>query len=176
MRDARKIAIGLAAALTALAAGCATGPHPSPSQIDFVWGCWVQKEEPGGTIQAFLRLLPDQEKSRYAGSLTQIPHRGAEVSLSFARDGDTATLGYLLGGPDENGGFKAQAQDFLRRDLTRGPRSGADQHLAAFRSVHTNKLLIAEGTSDRLKIAWESTGRKPEPEDLIFDGERDGCD
>ena len=51
----------IVAAATLGAAGCATPPAPMPTDmdIDFVRGCWVQKDAPGEQVQAFLRLLPD---------------------------------------------------------------------------------------------------------------------
>ena len=77
----------------ALVPGCATAPAAPVESMDFVWGCWVQKQAFDGRATVFLRLLPNADRSAYEGQLTAYADNEIQPGgrASFARDGSRAT-------------------------------------------------------------------------------------
>ncbi len=154
--------------------GCSLLPAPAPMDVDvdFVRGCWVQKEAPGGKIEAFLRLLPNED--RLTGQMADVSTGDwiTSATFSFARAGDTATF--------EARDMPDQPQ-YARMDPTRlafdwaRPQSGG-QLVAYAGPAPSRSFLFAEGGNDRLAI-WAVSA---EPDATLvfklFDGERDGCD
>lgn len=75
---------------------CASAPIPDDrGSADFVWGCWVSKDEPGGRALAFLRLLKDgPDAQSYRGHLHDV--RGNEMipamRFTILRDGMYAAV------------------------------------------------------------------------------------
>ena len=61
---------------------------PADLDIEFVRGCWVQKEAPGERDQAFLRLLPDGDN--LSGQITDVSTGDwiTVATFSFAHAGD----------------------------------------------------------------------------------------
>ena len=86
------------AAAKLCAAGCVTPPAPMPADmdIDFVRGCWVQKDAPGVRAQAFLRLLPDGDS--LAGQIADVSTGDwiTVATFSFSRTGERATFDTAL--------------------------------------------------------------------------------
>jgi hypothetical protein len=156
------------------ATGCSLWPWAKPGEmdIDFVRGCWVQKESPGGKIQAFLRLLPDED--RLTGQMADVSTGDwiTSATFSFARSGESATF-EARDMPDQ--------PEHTRIDPTRlafdwaRPQSGG-QLVAYAGPTPSRNFLFAEGGNDRLAI-WAVSA---EPDATLvfklFDGERDGCD
>lgn len=170
----RKTSIALAT-LAALAMGaCTSGPQPeSQHGMDFVWGCWVQKQafDTGATV--FLRLLPNADRSAYEGQLTihanNAPQPGGRAS--FARDGSRAT--FFLNEHDRTGGSGARAPE----------PTGWPAKKLRWRAFFTpqpppyddrTEYLVADGDPDRLIISLtDRDGADLRP---VLDLERDGCD
>lgn len=164
------------AAATLGAAGCVTPPAPMPADmdIDFVRGCWVQKDAPREQVQAFLRLLPDGDG--LSGQIADVSTGDwiTVATFSFTRAGDRVT--------------------FDARDMPELPahtRIDPSRLSASFdwaRAKHGGKLaayagptpsrsfVFAEGGNDKFKI-W-AVDASPEATMIfnLFDGERDGCD
>lgn len=169
MAHAFKLAIA-----AAWLSGCSLLPAPPPMEIDidFVRGCWVQKESPGGKIEAFLRLLPNED--RLTGQMADVSTGDwiTSATFSFARAGDTATF--------EARDMPDQPQH-TRIDPTRlafdwaRPQSGG-QLVAYAGGTPARNFLFAEGGNDRLAI-W-AVSAQPDATLVfkLFDGERDGCD
>jgi hypothetical protein len=171
MAHVRRILVG---GMMLAASGCTMWPlaMPADTDIDFVRGCWVQKESPGGKIEAFLRLLPDED--RLVGQMADVSTGDwiTSATFAFARSGETATF-EARDMPDqsEHTRFDPSALAF---DWAR-PQAGGK--LAAYRGgAPARNFLFAEGGNDRLAI-WAVSA---EPDATLvfklFDGERDGCD
>lgn len=163
------------AAAAIAVAGCATAPAPMPADMDieFAWGCWVQKEAPGGNVQAFLRLLPDN--NRLSGQLTDVSDGGWNnaASFSFVRAGDSVTFSTT----------DISEQTHTRIDPSRlgasfdwaRPQSGGK--LAAYAGpAPARSFLFAEGGDDHLAIWAVNASSEATLVFKLFDGERDGCD
>jgi hypothetical protein len=156
MRIVGKI-IAVATAM-ALAACASAQPPEAPTDASFAWGCWVAKDEPGGRIQGFLRLLKDGPEGKvYQGYLHDV--RGSDMipmlHISLARDGSGATvvrsgetIAFIPAGTATGGGLQFKS-------ATPGQRGS----------------LSISGGNDRLslEIRLGSSIR-------TFEGERDGCD
>lgn len=168
---ARGVTGWLAAGASALAiGGCAGTPDAAGSaqDIDFIRGCWVSKDAPGGQIISFLRLLPPTPgKSTLEGEIHPVASLYADKArrLSFARDGSTATLDYLVEGtPPET--YKRAPSDVL---------AGAGSYRAIYaRSDRDSALLVVEGRDEALRIFTTVRGGAQASDQFI--GERDGCD
>ncbi len=164
----------LAATAMAAMSGCSLWPAPAPTDldIDFVRGCWVQKESPGGKIEAFLRLLPDDD--RLTGQMADVSTGDwiTSATFAFARSGATATF-EARDMPDQS--------EHTRIDPARltfdWARPQARGKLAAYAGpAPSRNFLFAEGGNDRLAI-W-AVSAEPDATLIfkLFDGERDGCD
>lgn len=147
---------------------------PAGTEVDFVRGCWVQKDAPGGQIESFLRLLPDGDS--LSGQIADVSTGDwiTVATFSFARAGDRVT--------------------FDARDMPELPahtRIDPSRLAASFdwaRAKHGGKLaayagpspsrsfLFAEGGSDTLSIRAVSARPDATLVFTLFDGERDGCD
>ncbi len=157
-------------------AGCMTGPAPRPSDmdIDFVRGCWVQKESPGGKIEAFLRLLPDD--GVLTGQMADVSTGDwiTNATFAFARTGETATF-EARDMPDQTEHTRIDPATLAAKfDWARAKSGG---RLAAYAGGSpARNFLFAEGGGDTLTI-WAVSA---EPDATLvfnlFDGERDGCD
>jgi hypothetical protein len=155
-------------AALALLGGCqiVSGPPGQTRQQDmeFLRGCWVAKDAPGGKVLAFLRLLPESVNgSAYQGHVQQVGngHVANSTFFSFARDGSqaiTETDGVrteYFGDPPDT----PVLEDGTRRAMF----VGLDEGLG---------FLIAYGREDRLTIAVRNSGSQR----ITFEGKRDGCD
>lgn len=85
----------IAAAIGLTLAACQAAPSTASADASFAWGCWVAKDEPGGRIHGFLRLLKDGPDGKlYEGYLHDV--RGSDMipvlHLAIARDGSHATV------------------------------------------------------------------------------------
>ena len=86
----------IAASVGLALAACTSAPTAeTPRDASFTWGCWVAKDQPGGRIHGFLRLLKDGPDGKlYQGYLHDV--RGSDMipllHLSLARDGSGATV------------------------------------------------------------------------------------
>ena len=158
----------------ALALGaCAGSPQAENQQgMEFVWGCWVQKQAFDTNSIVFLRLLPNADRSAYEGQLlvyaNNAPEQGGRVS--FARDGSQAT--FFFDQEEKLGGMGARAPT----------PAGWPQRLpmrAFFTpqpAPHDEKTeyLVVEGSQERLIISI--TDRERADLRPFLDLERDGCD
>ena len=164
------------AAATLGAAGCVTPPAPMPADmdIDFVRGCWVQKDAPGERAQAFLRLLPDGDS--LAGQIADVSTGDwiTVATFSFTRAGDRVTF---------DARDMPELPDHTRIDPSRlsasfdWARAKHGGKLAAYAGPSPSRtFLFAEGGSDTLTI--RAVSAKPDATLVftLFDGERDGCD
>lgn len=151
-------------ASTALLAGCASSATvPTATQdVDFMRGCWVAKDLPGGPPQAFLRLLPDgADGPAYSGSVIDV--RNGQwtpgVRFEFARDGTQA----IVTNPGDAPRTYVRTEDSLRPAASEG----------AMHVVYTDArgLLEAIGRGDTLSIR-EGAGSPV----TLWPFERDGCD
>lgn len=164
--------IAVAACLTLSA--CATAPEDqAPQSMDFVWGCWVQKQAFGRDTTVFLRLLPNADRTAYEGQLTVYVDNQTQPGgrASFARDGSRAT--FFLRENDRTGGSGARAPEpagwpakklLWRAFFTPQPAPHDDK----------TEYLIAEGDKEHLIISItdrDGAGLLP-----VLDLERDGCD
>lgn len=169
----RKISCIAAVAAVLTLGACAGGPQPeAPKNMDFVWGCWVQKQQPGLDAVIFLRLLPNADRSAYEGRLTayanNAPQPGGRVS--FARDGSQAS--FFLDEEETIGGAGARAPEPAgwpkglpsRAFFTPQPPPYDDQ----------TEYLLVEGDKERLILTV--TAREGAELQPLFDFERDGCD
>ena len=160
------------------ASACQQASSASGPSIDFVRGCWVQKDAPGGAIEAFLRLLPggaDGDQTNYSGEIMDVTsgEPGHRQGLSFARDGSAASWWILFGGygadPDATA-VAGGAHDSFERTYDSAFDSGRHQDHAIFESIYVpGGTLAVEATAEQLKVTRNVA-------ETIFDGERDGCD
>lgn len=141
--------------------------------MDFVWGCWVQKQAFGGASTVFLHLLPNADRSAYEGELTAYARDTVQPGgrASFARDGSRAS--FFLGSGQRGGGSGARAPEPAgwpakklqwRAFFTPQPAPYDDK----------TEYLIAEGDKERLIISI--TDREGADLLPVLDLERDGCD
>ena len=166
----------IVAAATLGAAGCATPPAPMPTDmdIDFVRGCWVQKDAPGEQVQAFLRLLPDGDS--LSGQVADVSTGDwiTVAAFSFTRAGDRVTfdardIPELPAHRRIDPSRLATSFDWAR--ATSGAR------LAAYAGPSPSRtFLFAEGGGDTLTIRAVSAEPDATLVFTLFDGERDGCD
>jgi len=160
---ARQLTLLLASALVATA--CSAAPAPSANaaaDIDFVRGCWVAKDAPGGAILSFLRLLPQSPRGDVLeGEVHPVASLYANQArrFTFKRDGSSATLANLAA--------DSAAETFMRNTTV---QAGARN--ATYSSGDT--LMHISGGEERLKIV--TVKRDGSTEATHFAGERDGCD
>jgi hypothetical protein len=165
MRTDRILAAALAAlTLSACAQTPATHADAAADRAGFVWGCWVAKEEPGGRILAFLRLLKDGPDGKfYEGHLHHVTGNDMTpaLHLAVARDGSHATV------------TKADAAVTFRSGSTRDAVTSDGRRQIQFRSETPGApgALVLAANEDRLLLTLQ-LGADVE----TFDGERDGCD
>lgn len=146
--------------------------------IEFVWGCWVQKEAPGGQVQGFLRLLPDNSRAsgpRLSGQQVDVSTGDwiTVAAFSFARNGEDVTFDAR----DMREKPTHTRIDPVRLSAFDWARPKAGGKLAAYAGpAPSRSFLFAEGGDDRLAI-W-AVDASPEATLVfnLFDGERDGCD
>ena len=174
MMTARKTSIASAMLAALMLSGCAGAPQAETRQaMDFVWGCWVQKQAFGRDTTVFLRLLPNEDRTAYEGQLTAYADNAVQPGgrASFARDGSRAT--FFLQENDRVGGSGARAPEPVgwpakklqwRAFFTPQPAPYDDK----------TEYLVAEGGAERLIISiTDREGAELLP---ILDLERDGCD
>lgn len=155
-----RIAQGLASLLAALSlAACASAAvNVAADDAQFVWGCWVAKDEPGGPPVAFLRLLPDG--TGYAGHLTNV--RGGKWDVraryTFARDGSQVILAPTGG----------EATVFLRTQGVMAPRPPVGAARLTY-SDGRQQLEVEGGDATLLIVRRDGQAH-------IWAFERDGCD
>lgn len=146
-----------AAAALALAA-CQSAPAPrTPADASFAWGCWVSKDEPGGRITGFLRLLKDGPDGKlYKGYLHDV--RGSDMipllHISLARDGSRAVV-IRSGESIEFAPVPTTAHGLYFKSRTPGQRGS----------------IAISGGGERLSLSVQLGS-----ELRTFEGERDGCD
>ena len=155
MQNGRNITLAMTTlALTA----CASTPAPiAASNAEFVWGCWVAKDEPGGRILGFLRLLKDGPESQaYRGYLHDA--RGDEMTpvlrLTILSDGLSAVV---------------VRDDDITEFASNGPIGRSVQYISA--TPDKPGSLAISGGDDRLSL-----GLQLGSEGFAYTFERDGCD
>ena len=164
------------AMIAALLTGCAAAPAPVPADrdIDFVRGCWVQKETPGGKVEAFLRLLP--EGDALAGQLTDVS-TGDWITagvFSFALDGVSATF-ETRDLVDQPAHTRIDPSALAANFAWARPQWGG--RLAAYANAPPSRsFLFVEGGDDRLAIRIVQSAVDATLIFRVFAGERDGCD
>lgn len=140
--------------------------------MEFVWGCWVQKQAFDTNSVVFLRLLPNADRSAYEGQLLvyndNTPEPGGRVS--FARDGSQAT--FFLDQEEKLGGMGARASAPVGWPQRLPMRAFFTPQPAP----HDEKTeyLVVEGSQERLIISI--TDRERADLQPFLDLERDGCD
>jgi len=147
---------------------------PADMEIDFVRGCWVQKDAPGGRVEAFLRLLPDGES--LSGQIADVSTGDwiTVATFSFTRAGDHTTfdardMSELPAHTRIDPSRLAASFDWARA------RSGGT--LAAYAGpTPSRNFLFVEGGDNTLAIWAVSAGPDATLVFTLFDGERDGCD
>lgn len=157
----RTIVAGMALALTACASVPAE-PAIAPADASFAWGCWVSKEEPGGRIHGFLRLLKDGPDGKlYEGYLHDV--RGSDMipllHLSLARDGSGATIAR-----------DGQTITYAPVEATELPAPGGGGPGLQFAAANGERLSLMGG-NDHLSLLVHTGDRL-----AIREFERDGCD
>jgi hypothetical protein len=166
----------IAAATMLGAAACVSQPAPMPADmdIDFIRGCWVQKEAPGGRVQAFLRLLPDGDS--LSGQIADVSTGDwiTVASLSFARAGERAIFD-ARDMPELPAHTRIDPSRLAASFEWARPESG--RQLAAYAGPAPSRtFLFAEGGADTLAIRAVSADPDATLVFTLFDGERDGCD
>lgn len=167
----------LIAALLGLA-GCAGAPATSTTQdVEFLRGCWVQKDGPGGNIQAFLRLLSHRANGDdvYVGDVIDARNGGWRPSYRFAiaKNGSYLTFGR---DPDPIIEGGARVRNWIEWPPTHMPLPQAENR-AVWRLTPVagrEGWIVAQGTNDKLSIYL--LGADSSKGEVMFDGERDGCD
>ena len=172
----------LTAAALLAASACTSPSAATPADmdmdIDFIRGCWVQKESPGGKIEAFLHLLPDREAptETLSGQLSDVSTNDWITNgvFHFARDGETVTFD-ARDMPEQAVHIRTDPARLSASFDWARPKHGG--RFAAFTGpAPSRSFLFTESGGERLAI-WAVSA---EPEAtlvyLLFDGERDGCD
>jgi hypothetical protein len=161
MQIARILCAALAGALLA---GCAnTAASPLKPNVDFVRGCWLERNPRDGRIDAFLRLLPDgPDGANYVGELeyTRGIKPGPKFRITIARDGTRAS-----------GVIRDVVIEF-KPDLSASPAVYGSQY-AAF-SAHVDGRagsLVVVGGKDRLSLKMTDGVT-----DVGINGAHDSCD
>lgn len=172
MNIARKI---VSALVLFVASACAmSGPSLRATEIEFVWGCWVAKNTPGGQPLAFLRLLPSEDRSSYVGHLQNLEFESSRLFFGFKRDGSYAELSSPLG-DDSLDVIPGHVRKMYSRIRHPAGQVGARDHLAVFSDLHVpGETLVIEALGERLRISEGTVAQGPVRP--LFDGERDGCD
>lgn len=158
------------------ATGCATQPAslPADMDIDFVRGCWVQKDAPGGRIESFLRLLPDGDT--LVGQIADVSTGDwiTVATFSFSRTGELATF---------DARDMPELPTHTRIDPSRlaasfdWARAQSGGRLAAYAGPAPSRtFLFADGGEDTLAIRAVNAEPDATLVFTLFDGERDGCD
>jgi len=164
----------VAATLAALALGaCAGGPQvEARHDMEFVWGCWVQKQPFGRDGVVFLRLLPNADRTAYEGRLSAYIDNEAQPGgrASFARDGSQAT--FFLDEEETIGGAGARAPTPV--GWPQGLPSRAFFTPQPIPHDDNTEYLLVEGDEERLILTV--TDRERANLQPLFDFERDGCD
>lgn len=143
---------------------CIRSPAPPVTQdVEFVRGCWVDKDATDGRINALLRLLPSESEGlEYSGYLEYVRgiRPGPQIRISIARDGTYASV-------TQNG----ERIDILAvADTTPVTKEGARRIVFDSDNSRTARLEVA-GTTDRLSMTVINGLNT-----LGFNGQRDGCD
>lgn len=185
----RKSCLALAAAAALLATGCAAGPDPSPSQqtdkaqnVEFLRGCWVTKEQPGGPAAAFLRLLPEgADGPEYKGTIQLVRNPNAPFTMyvAFARDGSWMRVDRSQGGPifplDDTGNYAQRPAASLPDGIAaKLPKAQHRATYAIYGGLPTTPWITAEGDEHNIHIYLLGNGGQVMGD--VFSGERDGCD
>jgi hypothetical protein len=158
--------LAFAGALLGMTA-CETAPDPqlaARQDIEFVRGCWVAKQAPGGSVAGFLRLLPDgADGPAYQGHVQDVSGgtTTSKAYLSFARDGSSAST--------EIAGVK-------RTFAGGAPPQSPGRKSAVFSAAEANGLHMLVVYSESEKLAIYSTAAGVDGRRILFEGERDGCD
>ncbi|MDP3738123.1 MAG: hypothetical protein Q8R02_12080 [Hyphomonadaceae bacterium] len=169
-------AIATAAALLGLSA-CVSGSEPPTApkpaivqDVEFVRGCWVRKDAPGGPALGFLRLLPKgADGPAYEGQLHNVtdPSMPVRSDYSFRRDGSSMT-------------FKARRSDARTYaaapipDAIAPPLAAGSKRASFAIGPAAAGWLIADGGAETLRIYTMFGDGRVRPD--WFNGERDGCD
>lgn len=167
-----------AALLAATACTSAPAAKPADMDIDFIRGCWVQKESPGGKIEAFLRLLPEREAptESLTGQISDVSTNDWITNgvFHFARSGETVTFD-ARDMPEQAVHARIDPARLAASFDWARPKHGG--RLAAFAGpAPSRNFLFAEGGGERLAIWAVSAETDATLVYTLFDGERDGCD
>jgi hypothetical protein len=141
--------------------------------VEFLRGCWVQKDEPGGRAVAILRLLPERANGpAYRGEVMATDPGGGMSSagaFGFSRDGSIMTIRI---GPD--GGETSLPHGKLTADYPEAPRGKRAVFGGRRPDGSPAVFVVAEGDDQHLSIFFASqSGRSIQN---IVAMERDGCD
>lgn len=146
----------------ALAACVSTPATPERQDVDFVRGCWVDKDATDGRIDALLRLLPaEPDALEYSGDLDYVRgiRPGPQIGISIARDGTHASV-------TQNG----ERTDLPAIADTTSIAKGSRQIVFGSIDSRTTRLEVA-GTADTLTMTVFNGVST-----LGFNGQRGGCD
>lgn len=173
MRIAAVLAVTCSVALTACVG--ATAP-PNTQSVAFLRGCWVQKDSPSGRIEAFLRLLPGgtEAGAAFRGDVVNVQHGEwrSTYRLSFGADGAYMSL--------HRGAQPMKIGAGVLNRIAEPPQSAVlkpVEHRGTWKFPPIDASegwIVADGTHDTLRI-YLLKANATEGE-VVFDGERDGCD
>jgi hypothetical protein len=161
-----------------MATACASAARNG--DIEFLRGCWVAKDQPGGRVTGFLRLLPaSPEGPAYEGDVQVLMGNlmRSTMRLSFARDGSAMTMARAGGGqvlPADPSATTATLTASPSASETAGlPGTTYLLTYATYPGQEGTPWIAAGGDADRLTIY---SGVGPSRTADLFSGERDGCD
>lgn len=157
IKPAAKIVASLAcAAFTA----CASNQPPQVGSIDFARGCWVQKDEPGGNVEAFLRLLPDPiNREKLSGHLQFVNGDVTTTNFQISITGADATV------TRDNETLEYELYPIIQN------YAGGTKHTSYVQDGDERGGLSISSLTDKLSLRMFSADKI-----YRFNGERDGCD
>jgi hypothetical protein len=179
MRTGRIITSAMAAITLAACQVVSDPPAERTVQdVEFLRGCWVQKDSPAGKIEAFLRLLPEGvEGAALKGTIVDVREGDwtSTTSLSFSRDGNRAQLDRPQL-PSVSGEF-TRTMPSERASLPTWMKPSLGGDVAIYRADGERiSHLIAESDGERIEIRTAGTSVDATIIVREFSGERDGCD
>ncbi len=154
-------------------------PYTLADDIERARGCWIERVEPDGRATRLLRLLPEHERrDRLSGQVQRAdgddPDR--RPRLWFSRDGAQAWIGTTA----PRASAEPPAPAFVRIPGPSSQPPAARSGLSAFdyAAPDGRRRLRVEynGESLRLSRTALAPGGRWRTAEVLFDGQRDGCD